>query len=66
VVLLDALAWELERRGHRFARYADDGISVVQSQGAGEGVMASVTRLVSDSLRLPGNPVVKRHQKLHP
>jgi hypothetical protein len=51
------LDWELERRGHRFARYADDCIIVVKSQRAGERVMASVTRFVSDSLRLTVNPL---------
>ena len=56
-VVLDELDWELERRGHRFARYADDCIIVVKSQRAGERVMASVTRLVSDSLRLTVNPL---------
>ena len=56
-VVLDELDWELERRGHRFARYADDCIIVVKSQRAGERVMASVTRFVSDSLRLTVNPL---------
>jgi group II intron reverse transcriptase/maturase len=56
-VVLDELDWELERRGHRFARDADDGIIIVKSQRAGERVMASVTRLVSDSLRLTVNPL---------
>jgi len=59
-VVLDELDWELERRGHRFARYADDCIIVVKSQRAGERVMASVTRFVSDSLRLTVNPLKKR------
>jgi group II intron reverse transcriptase/maturase len=56
-VVLDELDWELERRGHRFARYADDCNILVKSQRAGERVMASVTRLVSDSLRLTVNPL---------
>jgi RNA-directed DNA polymerase len=56
-VVLDELDWELERRGHRFARYADDCNIVVKSKRAGERVMASVTRLVSDSLRLTVNPL---------
>lgn len=55
-VVLDELDWELERRGHRFARYADDCNILVKSKRAGERVMASVTRLVSDSLRLTVNP----------
>jgi hypothetical protein len=56
-VVLDELDWELDRRGHRFARYADDCNLLVKSQRAGERVMASVTRLVSDSLRLTVNPL---------
>ncbi|MEI2781009.1 MAG: group II intron reverse transcriptase/maturase [Candidatus Competibacter sp.] len=56
-VVLDELDWELDRRGHRFARYADDCNILVKSQRAGERVMANVTRLVSDSLRLTVNPL---------
>jgi group II intron reverse transcriptase/maturase len=55
-VVLDELDWELDRRGHRFARYADDCNILVKSKRAGERVMASVTRLVSDSLKLTVNP----------
>jgi hypothetical protein len=54
-VVLDELDWELERRGHRFARYADDCDALVKSKRAGVRVMASVTRSVSDSLRLTVN-----------
>lgn len=56
-VVLDELDWELDRRGHRFARYADDCTILVKSKRAGERVMASVTRYVSDSLRLTVNPL---------
>src|SRR5487761_2119738 len=56
-VVLDELDWELDRRGHRFARYADDCNILVRSKRAGERVMASVTRFVSDSLRLTVNPL---------
>jgi RNA-directed DNA polymerase len=56
-VVLDELDWELDRRGHRFSRYADDCNILVRSQRAGERVMASVTRFVSDSLRLTANPL---------
>jgi group II intron reverse transcriptase/maturase len=56
-VVLDELDWELDRRGHRFARHADDCNILVKSQRAGERVMANVTRLVSDSLRLTVNPL---------
>jgi len=54
-VVLDELDWELERRGHRFARYADDCNIVVGSQRAGERVMAHVARFIEDSLRLTVN-----------
>jgi group II intron reverse transcriptase/maturase len=54
-VVLDELDWELERRGHRFARYADDCNIVVKSERAGKRVMASVTRFIEDSLRLTVN-----------
>ena len=56
-VVLDELDWELTRRGHRFARYADDSTILVKSERAGKRVMASVTRFVSDSLRLTVNPL---------
>lgn len=56
-VLLDELDWELKRRGHRFARYADDCNIMVKSMRAGERVMASVSRFVSKSLRLTVNPL---------
>ena len=56
-VVLDELDWELDRRGHRFARHADDCNILVKSKRAGERVMASVTRYVSDTLRLTVNPL---------
>jgi RNA-directed DNA polymerase len=56
-VVLDELDWELDRRSHRFARYADDCNILVRSKRAGKRVMASVTRYVSDSLRLTVNPL---------
>jgi group II intron reverse transcriptase/maturase len=54
-VVLDELDWELQRRGHRFVRYADDANILVRSQRAGERVMQSVTRYVSERLRLTVN-----------
>lgn len=56
-VVLDELDWELARRGHCFARYADDCNILVRSQRAGERVMASVKRFLSDTLRLTVNPL---------
>jgi RNA-directed DNA polymerase len=54
-LLLDDLDKELERRGHRFCRYADDCNIYVQSQAAGERVLASVTRFLEDVLHLRVN-----------
>lgn len=54
-LLLDDLDKELERRGHRFCRYADDCNIYVQSQVAGERVLASVTEFLEGVLRLRVN-----------
>lgn len=54
-LLLDDLDQELERRGHRFCRYADDCNIYVRSQAAGERVMASVTAFLESRLRLKVN-----------
>lgn len=54
-VLLDELDRELERRGHRFVRYADDCNVYVASRRAGERVMASLERFLRERLRLPVN-----------
>ena len=54
-ILLTELDWELERRGHAFCRYADDCNIYVKSQVAGERVMASITRFLSDTLKLTVN-----------
>jgi len=54
-VLLDELDQELERRGHRFVRYADDCNIYVQSRRAGERVLDSVERFVTERLRLRVN-----------
>jgi RNA-directed DNA polymerase len=43
---LDDVDKELERRGHRFTRYADHLVILVKSHRAGERIMASVTRLL--------------------
>ena len=51
-VLLDELDKELERRGHRFVRYADDCNVYVKSAAAGERVMASLERFLWGRLRL--------------
>jgi RNA-directed DNA polymerase len=54
-LLLDDLDRELERRGHRFCRYADDCNIYVQSLAAGERVLASVTRYLEEQLQLRVN-----------
>ena len=54
-LMLDELDKELERRGHRFARYADDCNIYVRSQRAGERVMASVERFLAKRLKLKIN-----------
>ncbi len=54
-ILLDDLDQELERRGHRFARYVDDVVILVKSSRAGRRVMASVTRYLTQVLRLKVN-----------
>jgi RNA-directed DNA polymerase len=54
-VMLDDLDKELERRGHRFARYCDDFLVVVKSQRAGERVKASLTRFLQRHLKLEIN-----------
>jgi len=51
-LMLDVLDKELERRGHCFARYADDCNIYVGSQRAGERVMASVERFLERRLKL--------------
>jgi len=54
-ILLDDLDKELERRGHRFVRYADDCNVYVQSERAGERVMASLEGFLTKQLRLKVN-----------
>jgi RNA-directed DNA polymerase len=54
-ILLDELDHELEGRGHRFCRYADDCNIYVRSRSAGERVMRSVTQFLERRLRLRVN-----------
>jgi RNA-directed DNA polymerase len=54
-ILLDDLDKELERRGHAFCRYADDCNIYVASKRAGERVMVSVTKFLSERLKLTVN-----------
>lgn len=54
-VVLDDLDKELEQRGHRFARYADDFVILVKSLRAAERVMSSVTAFLERRLKLKVN-----------
>jgi RNA-directed DNA polymerase len=54
-LVLDELDRELESRGHRFVRYADDCNIYVRSLRAGQRVMESVTRFISQRLKLKVN-----------
>jgi len=54
-LMLDVLDKELEKRGHRFVRYADDCNIYVRSQRAGERVMAGIEKLLAKRLKLKMN-----------
>jgi RNA-directed DNA polymerase len=65
-LVLDELDRELERRGHCFARYADDCNIYVRSERAGQRVMESITRFITQKLKLKVNEAksaVARPQK---
>lgn len=65
-IVLDELDQELEKRGHKFARYADDCNVYVRSERAGKRVMDSLRRLITYKLRLRINEnksAVARPQK---
>lgn len=54
-IILDKLDRELERRGHRFIRYADDCSIYVKSKRAGERVMESISTYIERELKLKVN-----------
>lgn len=54
-IVLDELDRELDRRGHRFVRYADDCNIYVRSERAGKRVMAAITDFIARRLRLKVN-----------
>ncbi len=54
-IVLNELDQELERRGHRYGRWADDFIILVKSERAGIRVMESITRYLEGGLGLPVN-----------
>jgi len=59
-IVLDPLDKELEKRGHRYARYADDFLVMVRSAMAAERVMASLSRFIEGKLKLVVNKVKSR------
>jgi RNA-directed DNA polymerase len=63
-IALDPLDKELERRGHRFARYADDFLVMVKSAKAAARVMASLVRFVEGKLLLVVNRAKSRSAPL--
>ncbi|MCK5356704.1 MAG: group II intron reverse transcriptase/maturase, partial [Methyloprofundus sp.] len=54
-ILLDELDTELEARGHKFVRYADDVAIFVKSKRAGERVLASISRFLEQKLKVKVN-----------
>src|SRR5262250_3281145 len=54
-LVLDELDRELMRRGHRHVRYADDCNIYVRSERAGQRVMKSITRFITQKLKLKVN-----------
>ena len=54
-ILLTDLDRELERRGHAFCRYADDCNIYVRSERSGQRVMGSVSRFLTQALKLTVN-----------
>ena len=54
-IVLDLLDKELEKRGHKFVRYADDFVIAVGSKRAGERVLASIKRFIERKLKLKVN-----------
>jgi RNA-directed DNA polymerase len=54
-LVLDELDRELERRGHRFVRYADDSNIYVRTERAGQRVMESITQFITQRLKLKVN-----------
>ena len=63
-IVLDDLDKELERRRHRFVRYADDFLILVKGQKAGERVMSSIKRFIERKLKLKVNMAKSRVAKI--
>lgn len=64
-VYLDQLDKELEQRGHKFVRYADDFLIFVRSERAAERVMESITKYLEDRLQLVVNQEKSQITKAH-
>ncbi|WP_255395930.1 reverse transcriptase domain-containing protein, partial [Motiliproteus sp. MSK22-1] len=58
--ILDPLDKELEKRGHKFARYADDFTILVKSRRAGERVLRSISNCLQNRLKLVVNTAKSR------
>ncbi|ABY91475.1 group II intron reverse transcriptase/maturase [Thermoanaerobacter sp. X514] len=54
-IMLDELDKELEKRGHKFCRYADDCNIYVKSRSAGNRVMKSIKKFIESKLKLKVN-----------
>ncbi len=54
-IMLDELDKELEKRGHKFCRYADDCNIYIKSRKAGERVMTSISKFIEEKLKLKVN-----------
>jgi len=63
-IMLDDLDKELEARGHRFSRYADDFLIFVRSRSAAERVLRTVTRFIEGHLALIINEVKSKAARL--
>ena len=64
-ILLDELDKELERRGHKFCRYADDQNVYVRSKRAGDRVYSSIKQFLETKLKLRVNDVKSAVAKVH-
>ncbi len=64
-ILLDELDKELERRGHRFCRYADDANVYVKSQRAGERVFESIERVSLQKVKASGQSAKSAVARYH-
>jgi RNA-directed DNA polymerase len=63
-ILLDELDHELEKRGHKFVRYADDFVILCRSLRAGKRILESITKYLSDELKLTVNETKSQVVKL--